>query len=117
MASLHNVSQKYSKSISCVLGNSFIFGNDPERSKVKDIISNVAKMIMDAKRHKKGFSELVSSETYCCIMKSMRVPDWTDKTPQFCMADLAELDPAWKRKVMHNFLDIIRVYIIVISGL
>ena len=76
MTSLHNVSEKYGESISCVLANSFIFGNDAERSEIKDIFSNVVEMIKEAKGSKKGLSELLSSETYGCIMKSTRVPDW-----------------------------------------
>jgi len=76
MTSHHDVSEKYGESISCVLANSFVFGNDAERSEIKDIFSNVVEMIMEAKGSKKGLSELLSSETYGCITKSTRVPDW-----------------------------------------
>ena len=38
IASLNNVPEKNSESAFCVLANSFIFGNDAERPKVKDII-------------------------------------------------------------------------------
>ena len=76
MASLNDVSEKYRESISCVLGNSFIFGNEDEKEQVRDTISEVVEMVMDAKGSKRGFSELLSSSTYQRIMKSMRVPDW-----------------------------------------
>ncbi|KAL9977019.1 hypothetical protein ACROYT_G014379 [Oculina patagonica] len=73
---LHVVSEKYGDSMSCVLANSFIFGNNAERSEVRDIISDVANMIIEAIGSKKGLSGLLSSEIYDRIMKSMRVPDW-----------------------------------------
>ena len=76
MASLSDVSEKYKQSISCVLGNSFLFGDESEKGEVRDTISEVVEMVMEAKGSKKGFSEILSSSTYDRIMKSMRVPDW-----------------------------------------
>ena len=76
MASLNDVSAKYNESISCVLGNTFIFGNDTERSEVRDTISNVVDMVMTAKGSKRGLSEVLSSGTYESILQSIRVPDW-----------------------------------------
>lgn len=75
MASLSDVSQKYQETISCVLGNSFIFGGEAEKGQVRDIISGVVEMVMEAKG-KRGFSELLSSEANARVLQSMRVPDW-----------------------------------------
>ena len=75
-ASLSDVCEKYGESISCVLGNAFIFGDDAERSEVTDTISDVVDMVMEAKGSKRGLSELLSSETFDRIVQSMRVPDW-----------------------------------------
>lgn len=76
MSSLNDVSEKYRDSISCVLGNTFLFGNDSEKEHVRDTISEVVDMVMDAKGSKRGLSELLSSSTYQRIIESMRVPDW-----------------------------------------
>lgn len=76
MASLNDVSAKYNESISCVLGNTFIFGNDTERSEVRDTISNVVDMVMTAKGSKRGLSEVLSPGTYESILQSIRVPEW-----------------------------------------
>ena len=95
MASLNDVSAKYSESISCVLGNAFIFGDDTETSQVRDTISNIMHMVMTAKGSKKGVSELLSSDTYIYdrILQGMRVPDWL--LLYFKMQ--AKLpDPAWQ---------------------
>ena len=67
--------KKYGESISCVLGNVFIFG-DAEKSEVTDTISDIVDMVMEAKGSKRGLSELLSSETYHRILKSTRVPEW-----------------------------------------
>ena len=75
MASLSDVSQIYQETISCVLGNSFIFGGEAEKGQVRDIISGVVEMVMEAKG-KRGFSELLSSEANARVLQSMRVPDW-----------------------------------------
>lgn len=76
MLSLNDVSEKYRESICSVLGNTFLFGNDTEKEQVRDTISEVVDMVMDAKGSKRGLSELLSSSTYQRIIESMRVPDW-----------------------------------------
>ena len=73
MLSLNDVSEKYRVSISSVLGNTF---HDTEKEQVRDTISEVVYMVMDAKGSKRGLSELLSSSTYQKIIESMRVPDW-----------------------------------------
>ena len=75
MASLSDVSEKYEESIACVLGNSFIFGGDDEKGQVRDTISEVVDIVMEAKG-KKGFTELLTSETHARLFHSMRVPNW-----------------------------------------
>lgn len=75
MASLDGVSEKYGESIACVLGNSFIFGGEAEQGQVRDLVSEVVDIVMDSKG-KRGFSELLSSETHTRVLRSMRVPDW-----------------------------------------
>ena len=76
MASLNNVSEKYRESLSSVLSNAFVFGNKEEKGYVRDTISEVVDLVMDAQGTKKGLSELLSSSPYNRIIKSMRVPDW-----------------------------------------
>jgi len=76
MLSLNDVSEKYRESISSVLGNTFLFGNDSEKEQVRDTISEVVDMVMDAKGSKRDLSDLLSSSTYQRIIESMRVPDW-----------------------------------------
>ena len=76
MASFNDVSEKYQESLSSVLGNAFVFGNKEEKGYVRDTISEVVDLVMDAQGTKKGLSELLSSSTYDRIVKSMRVPDW-----------------------------------------
>lgn len=58
MASLNDVSEKYRESVSSVLGNAFIFGNENEKEQVRDTISEVVDMVLDAKGPKKGLSDL-----------------------------------------------------------
>ena len=49
----HDVSEKYGESISCVLANSFIFGNDAERSEMyRHLLKCIVEMIMEAKGSK-----------------------------------------------------------------
>ena len=74
--SISDVSEKYKESIACVLGNSFIYGDDAQRENVRNHISEVINIVMDSKGSKKGFSELLSSETHARVFQSMRVPDW-----------------------------------------
>ena len=86
-----------------MLGNIFIFGGDAEKEEVRDIISQVVDMVMENKRAKKGFSELLSSETYNRINEeheSSRLGtslfQIANETPRFCMADAVKFDPAWQ---------------------
>ena len=116
--------KKIGESISCVLANSFIFGNDAERSKVIDIISDVVEMIMEARGSQKGLSELFTSEKYGCILKSMRVPDWVllyfklqTRLPDSAWQTLLNLTQLAKSKVMYNILDIIGVYFLVMTAI
>ena len=83
---------------------------------MKDIISDVVDMIMEAKGSKKALSELLSSKTYSRIMKSMRVPDWVllyfklqTRLPDSAWQTLLNLTQLEKSKVMYNILDIINV--------
>ena len=71
-----NVCQKYEESISSVLGNYFVFGGNADKEEVRDVISNVVDLVMEAKGAKKGLTELFSSQTYEQIFVSLRVPDW-----------------------------------------
>ena len=74
--SISDVSEKYQESITCVLRNSFIYGDYAQRESVRNHILEVIDIVMDSKRLKKGFSELLSSETNARVFQSMRVPDW-----------------------------------------
>ena len=76
ITSLDDVCSRYQESIACVLGNFFIFGNQEERDQVKDTVSEILNVAMDAKGSKGGLSELLSPDTYQRIVDGMRVPDW-----------------------------------------
>ena len=76
MVSVNDVCQKYEESISSVLGNYFVFGGNAEKEEVRDVISNVVDLVMEAKGAKKGLAEIFSSQTYEQIFASLRVPDW-----------------------------------------
>ena len=76
MVSVNDVCQKYEESISSVLGNYFVFGGNAEKEEVRDVISNVVDLVMEAKGAKKGLAEMFSSQTYEQIFASLRVPDW-----------------------------------------
>ena len=67
MASLSDILQKYQETISRVLGNSFILGGEAEKGQVRDIISGVVEMVVEAKSNR-GFSELLSSEANACVL-------------------------------------------------
>ena len=56
MASLSDVSERYEESIACVLGNSFIFGGDDEKGQVRDTISEVVDIAMEAKSSESALS-------------------------------------------------------------
>ena len=64
MVSLNDVCQKYEESISCVLGNYFVFGGNDEKEEVRDIISDVVDIVMEAKGAKKGLADIFTSQTY-----------------------------------------------------
>jgi len=112
MASLNDVSEKYRESVSSVLGNAFIFGNENEKEQVRDTISEVVDMVLDAKGPKKGLSDLLSSSTYGRIMKSMRVPDWAllffklqSRLPDSAWQTLLNLTQLGKSEVsIHSYL-------------
>lgn len=74
-AELDGVLEKYHESLACILGNSFLYGEDKERAKVSGIISEVVNLVMNAKGGKKGITELLLPDTYKQFLESMRVPD------------------------------------------
>lgn len=75
-AELDGVLEKYHESLACILGNSFLYGEDKEKAKVSEIISEVVNLVMDAKGGKKGITELLLPDTYKQFLESIRVPDW-----------------------------------------
>ena len=113
MASLNDVSEKYRESLSSVLGNAFVFGNKEKKGYVRDTISEVVDLVMDAQGTKKGLSELLSSSTYDRIVKSMRVPDWallyfkaSIEASRLSVADVAQFDTARKEWGEYFYLTI-----------
>jgi len=76
VADITDVCERHRESLSCVLGNSFIFGDDSHRDSVRDTISEVIDIIVEAKGCKQGLAALLTPETHATIMNSMRVPDW-----------------------------------------
>jgi len=113
MASLSDVSQKYQETISCVLGKSFIFGGEAEKGQVRDIISGVVVMVMEAKGNS-GFSELLSSEANARVLQSMRASDWVllyfklqARLPDSTWQTLLNLSQLGKSGVSINFMIII----------
>ena len=70
------VLHKYHETLACVLGNSFIFGDDEEKGKVSETLSEIVNLVNDAKGSKNGLEELLLPETYQRLLESMRVPDW-----------------------------------------
>lgn len=75
-SALDGVAEKYHETIASVLGNSFLYGTDEEKEKVRNTISEVVDMVMESSGSKKGLSELLSPETHARVFQSMRVPDW-----------------------------------------
>lgn len=105
MASLSDVADKYKESIGCVLGNSFIFGDEDDKDQVRDALSEIVDIVMESKG-KKGFSELFSAPTHARIFQSMRVPDWVllyfklqAKLPDLAWQTLLNLSRLGKSKV------------------
>ncbi|XP_068739054.1 uncharacterized protein [Montipora capricornis] len=75
-AEVDGVLAKYHETLSCILGNSFLYGTDEEKGKVSEMISEVVNLVMDARGAKKGVTELLLPPTYQRLLESMRVPDW-----------------------------------------
>ena len=76
IADLNDLCDKYHESLACVLGNSFLYGNDSEKKDVSKTVSEILNLVMDSKGYKKGFSDLLLPETHQRLLESMRVPDW-----------------------------------------
>ena len=73
---LDGVLAKYHETLSCVLGNSFLYGSEEDKGNVSETLSEIVNLVMDAKGSKKGLEELLMPETYQRVVESMRVPDW-----------------------------------------
>ena len=67
---------KYHETLSCILGNSFLYGTDEEKGEVSEMISEVVNLVMDARGAQKGVTQLLLPPTYQRLLESMRVPDW-----------------------------------------
>lgn len=68
--------EKYRETLACVLGNSFIYGDEEERGRVSDTLSEIVDLVVEAKGSKKALAELLSPETHQNLLESLRVPDW-----------------------------------------
>lgn len=55
--------EKYRETLACVLGNSFIYGDEEERGRVSDTLSEIVDLVVEAKGSKKALAELLSPET------------------------------------------------------
>lgn len=88
MTDLNDVCDKYRESLACVLGNSFLYGNEEEKKDVSHTVSEILNLVMDAKGAKKGITDLLLAETHQWFLQSMRVPDWV-QTARCCLADFA----------------------------
>ena len=73
---LDGVCEKYHESLACVLGNSFIYGNEEDRQSVSKTVSDIIDLVINFRGSKKGLSELLLPETHQRFLESMRVPDW-----------------------------------------
>ena len=51
--------EKYHETMACVLGNSFIYGDEEEKEKVSETISKVVNLVLEAKGSKKGLTDLL----------------------------------------------------------
>lgn len=51
--------EKYHETMACVLGNSFIYGDEEEKEKVSETISKVVNLVLEAKGSKKGLADLL----------------------------------------------------------
>ena len=73
---LDGVCEKYHESLGCVLGNSFLYGNEAEKKAVSQTVSEILNLAMDSKGSKKGITDLLLPETHQQFLESTRVPDW-----------------------------------------
>ena len=53
MVSVNDMCQMYEESMSSVLGNYFVFGGKADKEEVRDVISNVVDLVMEAKGERK----------------------------------------------------------------
>ena len=77
---LDGVLGKYHETLACVLGNSFIYGDEEERGRVSDTLSEIVDLVVEAKGSKKALAELLSPETHQNLLESLRIPDWCSCT-------------------------------------
>ena len=73
---LDGVLEKYHETLACVLGNSFIYGDEEERGRMSGTLSEIVDLVVEAKGPKKALAELLSPETHQNLLQSLRVPDW-----------------------------------------
>lgn len=73
---LDGVLEKHHETLACVLGNSFIYGDEEERGRVSGTLSEIVDLVVEAKGSKKALAELLSPETHQNLLQSLRVPDW-----------------------------------------
>lgn len=106
---LEGVWAKYHESLSCALGNSFLYGGDEDKEKVSETLSKVVNLLMDAKGTKKGLTELLLPETYQRLLGSMKVPDWVllyfklqTRLPDAGRQTLLNLTQLGKSRVSHS---------------
>lgn len=118
MASLSDVAEKYKESIGCVLGNSFIFGDQHDQDQVRDTLSEIVDIVMETKG-KRGFSDLFSSPTHARILQSMRVPEWVllyfklhAKLPDQAWQTLLNLSQLGKSGVSDSFKPIFKITLV-----
>ena len=73
---LTRVLEKYHESLSCVLGNAFLYGTDEEREEISKTISRIFDLAVEAHGAKIAIAELLLPETHQKLLDGMRVPDW-----------------------------------------
>ena len=117
MVSLNDVCQKYEESILCVLGNYFVFRGNDEKEEVRDIISDVVDIVMEAKGAKKGLADIFTSQTYEQIFASLRVHDWVllyfklkSRLPDNAWHTLHNLTQLGKSGVSKNYIPLILLF-------
>lgn len=82
-----------------------------KQRKVRDIISNVVDLVMEAKGSKKGLADLFSSQMYQQISASLRVVDWVllyfklkTRLPDNAWQTLLNLTQLGKSGVSKNYI-------------